>query len=353
MPASEGVRGRRRWSRRLAALGASLLLAFVLLELGFRAVESLRLASAGELWAVYDPLVGYRNNPRFGDHSPEGFRDAPLAPQKERARLLLLGDSVAYYGEDAQDTFPGRLEARLAAAGDLAPLNVVNAAVKGWTNWQQVTWLREQGLALEPDLVGVAFVLNDCHRVLHAFRIEEGKIVGQNYDFHPDAVASVDSWLYRTLRKSRFLVWVRHRLSALDADGLIASGEGFSFDYRPDFQSAWRDAPWRAVEEQLGELARLGREHAFRPFVVAFPFGEQYRADYLARDADYVMKPQRELDAICARLELPLLDLYDALDPALDLDADGIHLTPRGRGRVAELLEGFLRVEQLVPKRSP
>ncbi len=351
LPAGGVARGRGRWTRRLAALLASLLLAFVLVELGFRAVESVRLAS-GELWAVYDPVVGFRNNPRYGDHSPEGFRDRPLEPKGARARLLLLGDSVAYYGEDADDTFPGRLEARLATTSDLAPVDVVNAAVKGWTDWQEVTWLREQGLALEPDLVGVAFVLNDCHRFLHAFRIEDGRIVGQSYDFHPEAVASVDSWLYRTLRKSRFLVWARHRLSVLDAGSLSVSGEGFSFDYRPDFRNAWLDAPWARIEEQLGELVRLGREHAFRPFVVVFPFGEQYREDYLARDPDYVLKPQRELAAVCGRLALPLLDLYASLDPALDLEADGIHLTPRGRGRVAELLEAFLRATDLLPKRS-
>ena len=326
--------GGRRWPRRLALLSAGLALAFLAAELGLRAVESARVAR-GELWAVYDPLVGYRNEPAWGDHSPEGFRDDPLAPKAGRTRLVVLGDSVAYYGDDAADTFPGRLEARLAAAADLAPVDVVNTAVKGWTNWQQVTWLRERGLALEPDLVGVAFVLNDCHRVLHAFRIEDGEIVGRNYDFSAEAVQGVDSWLYRTLRRSRLLVWARHQLDVIDLDRLATSGQGYSFEHRPDFRTAWLDEPWRRIEEQLAELVRLGREHAFRPFVVVFPFGEQYREDHLAQDRAYLLRPQRELAAICARLGLPLLDLYDDLDPALHLEEDGIHLTAAGRGHVA------------------
>ena len=331
----------------LVLLAASALLSFTMLEVGFRLYESVRLTAAGELWAVYDDTLGYRNNPAFGDHNVEGFRNRPLEPKAERFRIVVLGDSVAYYGDDPDDTFPGRLRSHLNQPFDTEPIDVVNTSVRGWTNWQEVRFLERHVDDLEPDLVLVAFVLNDNHRTLHAFQIDDGKIVGENFDFDPDVVAQVDSWLYRTLRRSHALVWMRHQLSALDADA-IGSSDGYSFEYRPDFRTAWLDEPWAQVEEQLGRLTALGEQRGFRVAVVVFPFGDQYRKDYLDRDREYVLKPQRQLADISARLQIPLVDLYATLDPGIHLMEDGIHLTTGGREHVAAHLGEFLTRTGLV-----
>ena len=45
--------------------------------------------------------------------------------------------------------------------------------------------------AAEPDLVGVGFVLNDLHRILHRFALEDGEIVGDEYAFTDEATESV------------------------------------------------------------------------------------------------------------------------------------------------------------------
>jgi lysophospholipase L1-like esterase len=344
---TETKRGKGRLVKRLCIAAASLLLLFALIEIGFRVREHLQLAQAGEIWPLYDPVLGYRNNPRYEDHNEHGFRDNPLAPKSDETRIVILGDSVAYYGDDLDDTLPGHLRRALAEREE-TPCEVVNTAVRGWTNWQQVEFLKRSAAELEPDLVGVAFVLNDCHRILHAFRVVDGEIVGQDYDFSEEAVASVDSWLFRTLRRSRFLVWLRRRLDSLDAGTLVSDEGGYSFDYRPDFRNAWRDEPWQAVDAQLGELRALGEERGFASFVVVIPFGDQYREDYLARDRDYVLSPQRRLGEICARHGLPMLDLFPLLDPATELAEDGIHLTAAGRRRAAERIAEFLRSSGLL-----
>jgi lysophospholipase L1-like esterase len=98
-------------------------------------------------------------------------------------------------------------------------------------------------------------------------------------------------------------------------------------------------------------MSELGRSKGFRVFLVAFPFGDQYRPDYLARDREYVMKPQRKLAEICARLGIPELDLHPFLDPAADFDADRIHLTASGRSRAAARIAAFLRESELLPAR--
>jgi len=64
-----------------------------------------------------------------------------------------------------------------------------------------------------------------------------------------------------------------------------------------------------------------------------------------------VMKPQRKLAEICARLAIPELDLYPALDPAADLEPDRIHLKPAGRAKAAARIAEFLREADLLPVR--
>ena len=170
-------------------LVGSALLTLAVVEGVFRVYESWRFEASGELWAVYDETLGYRNNPAFGDHNAAGFRDRLGAPKAGRFRVAVLGDSVAYSGDDVDDTFPGQLRTRLNESDDDERFDVVNTAVRGWTNWQEMRFLERQAAELEPDLVLVALVLNDCHRILHSFQVDDGEIIGQAFDFDPDVVA--------------------------------------------------------------------------------------------------------------------------------------------------------------------
>jgi hypothetical protein len=346
VPTDPDRRPRRGWLGRIGLVLLGCFAAFALCEIGFRVVERIQLARAGELWAVYDARIGWRLNPKFGDHNPDGLRDHPVQPKAGRTRLLILGDSVPYYGDSVDDTLVGHLRGELARTRDPASFDVLDAGVKGYTNWQELQFLKERGLAFEPDLVGVAFVLNDCYRTLHQFRVEDGKLVGQDYDFSDEALQG-EPWTYRALRTSHFLLWLRHRISSVQP---VPAGD-YTFDHRPDFKNAWKDEPWLAIEAQMREMVDLGRAKGFRVFLVAFPFGDQYRPDYLARDRDYVLKPQRKLAEICARLSIPCLDLFPLLDPSADLLDDRIHLTAAGRAKAAAGIAEFLDSHRLLPAR--
>lgn len=343
MPTSADRVSRRGWVARGSLVLCGLTAAFLLCELGFRVVEKIQLARAGELWAVYDADLGWRLNPEYGDHNTFGLRDRPITPKDGRERIVFLGDSVLYYGDAVDDTLVGHLRTELDSVIGPDAVDIVNAGVKGYTNWQELRFLELHGLALEPDLVGVGFVLNDCYRMLHQFRVEDGKIVGRGYDFSDEAV-SAESWLRRTLRSSHFLVWLRRRLSAIDG---VPAGE-FTFDRRPDFSAAWLDEPWLAIEFQLRQMVELGQAHGFGVFLVAIPFGDQYREEYLGRDRDYVLKPQRKLAEICGRLGIPHLDLHPLLDARTDIDLDRIHLTSSGREKAAARIAEFICEQELL-----
>jgi lysophospholipase L1-like esterase len=348
---TDAAKPKRAWLGNLALLGVSGLFVFGVAEVATRVLESAAAAKevAGESWAIYDADLGYRPRPGFEGWNELGLRDDPLETPKRRFRVLMLGDSVPYYGDTPADTFPGHLERALQADAALAPSEVVNAGVRGYTNYQEALFLEKYGVTAEPDLVGVSFVLNDLHEILHRFQMVDGEIVGQQYTFATEAQETVQSPLYRLLAKSRFLVWLRSKLSVFDALIELYAGDQFSFELRPDFGTAWQEEPWRAVEAQLGRMRDLGAERGFRVFVVVFPFAEQLRPDYLARDAEFVRFPQRKLAEICGRLGIPVLDLFDDLDGAQDFDADFIHLTAAGRRRAGERIARFLAEERLVP----
>lgn len=331
----------------------SILFLFILFEIGFRIVESIQKARAGDkIWAVYDPDLGYRLRPNFADFNSDGLRDDPVDSVKTKFRLLLLGDSVPFYGDDIHDTFPGHLESILNSDSSLTPTEVINAGVKGYTNYQELVYLKKYGLKFKPDLVGVSFILNDLHKFLHQFEVKDGKIVGETYQFTKEAVKGVQSPLYQIARKSHFLVWLRRKLSIFESLVEFETKKGFTFDYRPDFNTAWQDKPWVDIERQMAEMVQLGKENGFRVFLVAFPFGEQLREDYLAKDYEYTTKPQRKLKEICQKLDIPYLDLFNDIDRKKHLLADEIHLTKEGRILVARKIAEFLKENQLIPKRQ-
>lgn len=342
--------------RNLAILSLAVL---VVAEVGLRAHATWSdwRDSRRESWAVHDEELGYTNRPGWQDINLQGLRGPPVDEPKQRFRILMLGDSVTFYGDDAADTFPGHLARSLAGesgAGSPATarrkIEVLNAGVRGYTNYQQVRYLELHGVKLAPDVVGIAFVLNDLHRILHRFKMRNGVIVGQTYAFDAAARDSIANPLVRLAYRSEALTWAARSLANLRTLFPESGGPGFTFAYRPDFAPAWKPDAWAQIDEQLGQAALLAGSTGFRLFLVGFPFADQYRPDYLARDRDYVLSPQRRLAEITARLGIPYLDLYDDLDPTLHMEPDRIHLTRAGRIRAGERIARFLVEKGLVPE---
>jgi lysophospholipase L1-like esterase len=91
-----------------------------------------------------------------------GMRGASAVAEKAPGvyRILVLGDSFTFgYGVEDWENFPARLETELA--GPDRRIEVLNAGVPGWAADAYLLYLRESGLALEPDLVIVAISQND------------------------------------------------------------------------------------------------------------------------------------------------------------------------------------------------
>jgi hypothetical protein len=340
------------------AIGATLFVGSVLFVLAageawFRArrwIEPLsehNPTGARTTWVAPDPDLGYRlrPNPRRMINA-DGLVGPPMDPTSSRFRVLVVGDSVIF----GRDNIIGRAAEILSRDPAVAPLDFLNSGVPGYTNYQQVTFLKRDGVRFKPSLVGIVFVLNDLHRFLHAPRFDGDMAVGQTF-WDRSIPSDTNSVLARLMAHSLVLAWLHSRVRAAPGLLRVKIGNAYTFDHNPDFRTAWDDNAWKAVDSQISEAAGLGKQAGFRLFLVAVPFGEQLRADYLARDAAYVTKPQRRLREICSRLGIAYLDVMPLVDRRRHLQTDFIHLTNEGKTVVAQALAKFLKKEQLIPAR--
>jgi lysophospholipase L1-like esterase len=357
-------RRRLSWGARLGLIFFGLFLTCIMLEVGLRIVSSIKasqvhkaadgpLLPPGEYWAIYEPELGYRQNPRFGDLNPDGLRDYPIGPKEGRFRLLFLGDSIAVYGDSRDDTFVGHLRAELGQRPGGKRLDIINAGVRGYTNYQELLYLKKYGLKFQPDLVGLQFCLNDLHRFLHSFSVENGRIVPGTYVFSSEALKDQRDRPTPVLERSYLWLWMKNRVPIASKAAAWIVNDGFSFDYQADISRAWQDEAWKDIESQLGEMVDLGYRHHFRVFVVIVPVAAQYNLGYLNRDRNYVLKPQQKLKEICERKGIDSYDLYPDMRADLFLEQDGLHLTGEGRRLVGRRLAAWLAQSRLLPETNP
>ncbi len=97
--------------------------------------------------------------------SAQGMRNPEVEMTKPDGvyRILVVGDSVAFgWGIAERDSFPRVLERMLTASSFRGGhVEVVNAGHPGWGVVEYYNFLKEAGLAFDPDLVVVTFVNND------------------------------------------------------------------------------------------------------------------------------------------------------------------------------------------------
>jgi lysophospholipase L1-like esterase len=195
------VRYRRRfnqWVKKLALLAMSILLVFMALELTFLVLgyrPLYKVYSKPEAFWKHDPMRGWSLQPKaegeFVGPRPFpiqfrapirinslGFRGSELLDIPEEGhRILLLGDSQAAGFEVPRErTYAAVVEQQLTQ--DLGvPVQVINAAVRGYGTDQAYLLYREQRRVLQPDVVVYHATANDPedNTTLHRIRRPFGK----------------------------------------------------------------------------------------------------------------------------------------------------------------------------------
>jgi lysophospholipase L1-like esterase len=308
-----------------------------------------------------DDALGWKLRPNAVDQwggvevhvNARGFR-GPVVPY-ERAgnarRILYLGDSVTFGYRIArwEDTWPFVLADSLRAR-DSIPVETVNLAVEGYSQWQELLLLADEGEKYAPDLVVIGFVLNDVTEMFHLARFggsDESFQLRQSYSSPLQKLLAKSALVYELQNvirevKARRALGEDLRLGAirqeqLEVESLMRSPEA------PAVRTAWDIA--------LADLQRIAGWCEARDIpvlVVVFPFTVQLD------DPAGLGAPQKVIDGYTAARGIPSVDLLPLLvdytratgaKPS-DLFLDHDHLSEAGHRVVAQLIAS--RVEEII-----
>jgi lysophospholipase L1-like esterase len=258
------------WGLLLAGILLSLVLGEILVRVCRLAPEVNQLEITkpyGQFVISDNPILKYVPKANSRGINSLGFRDREYSLSKPDGvfRILVLGDSVTFgFCTDTQslaldDIFPKVLERRFdARASNQAPrVEVINLAVSGYDTVQEAEFLRTKGLELQPDLVVVAYCLND------AWTASAELIDFHNQSEQAPAAASTPTWLVRAFHDSALVRFAWQRLVLLAQRG---SG--------PDAGSP--PPGYQTPTTGFGQIREMGRRHGFETIVAIVPLFEEY-----------------------------------------------------------------------------
>jgi lysophospholipase L1-like esterase len=266
----------------LAVLGGSV--PVVAVEAGLRLYHSHVKELSRYKPAANERLVFERKPHADQEINSWGMRDREYSTQKPDGvyRIVVLGDSVTDgYGVDFEERYTKKLEALLNRGP--RKFEVIVLAMNQYSTVQELELLKDIGLGLSPDLVMLAYVINDP--------TPDGSI---NAFFRQDQAASLALHWIMTASRPFVPQWPPAELPRCR-----------SFDYYSKMHCD--AAKWAAVQNAFGELHALSDRHGFPVILVLFP-GLEDRAG--ASFADYPWRSiHAQVSAEAVHHQLTVLDL--------------------------------------------
>jgi lysophospholipase L1-like esterase len=341
LSAAATIRARRRVAARLLLPVCSALVTFLLLEAVFRlarvSVGTIQINRA-TVRASENPRLLYELAPgsfvraevdyRVNDQGFRG-RSVPLEKPPGTTRVIILGDSIAFgYWVEAGDALPDQLEALLSRSlPGRGRVEVLNFGVPGYNLVQEIETLRTKALEYSPDIVVLAFCLNDL----------EGPL---SYEFGlvRDRRARSMTWSGRLRERlaaqSRLAAWAEYRLAELEARRLFVE----ELPTSPPGEVTLAEARQRELDGGLREVrALLSRQGAVGVVAVLPLFSEPFDR--------YRFRPVHEAVVASARRnELAAVDLFDCFSgyDLRDVRVDVVHPSPLGHRVAARALRDAL-----------
>ncbi len=367
----------------LALVCISLGIAFGLAEVGVRLLERFDLLSENRGTVVF-PKGPYRGQYRPSKNkrllveldpdgplvNADGFRDRDYPIERSDAlRIVAVGDSVTFgRGIPLQEAWSEVLEERLNS-GTGPGVEVLNLGVGGYNTRQEVEWYEVKGRKYAPDLIIVAFVLNDClpdnwnlqrgpkpqgaalrrapSALAHTAHATEIQLVAFPAALLP-AVAAENRVPVTEKQPSGF---DRSRLLVLLRDRLLHDPYAADEATRRRILGACNNPDlWGQIELSFRRLARIGRRDGTSVLVVVFPMIIGYE------DYPFTALHRRVIDA-ARRFGLDTLDLLDAFsrDDVASLrhtPMDPVHPSRAGHRLAAETIYAYLQSERLLERRA-
>jgi len=295
--------------RTIAFRAAALLLPIAILVIGFEVALRLAgydpLASGDERRSAVlfretdDPDLGYEPVPDavgeafrgYVKINSAGFRDDEYSLDKPEGtyRIVALGDSITFGMKfPIEDRFTERLEEHLRADGRAA--EVLNLGVAGYDTLQEVLFLEKTGVRFDPDLVVVAFCINDVgvHTMNRSYirRLESydspifrSRVV-QFLAIRRDRYAQARDFEAEN-KEERFRQRFEERIADVSDDPALADLRQRLRDYLDEHPIATRRGflEWYTSADRTGRLrhafdalGRMGRDHGFEVVITIVPY---------------------------------------------------------------------------------
>ena len=309
-----------------------------------------------------NPKLLYELKPGCGEVNSVGIRDGrEYAIEKDKFRIEIIGDSIAYArGIPPPQTFARQLERQINADPTLAPVEVLNLGVEGYSTVQEVETLRTKGLRYQPDLVIVQYFLNDETIYTTIFDMLLQDLRHRRLDGFVDALDQDRPPWQRWLSTTRIAIAVRFALARLQQDEVPPPPiELTQADWDQVNQNRiteyYRDKD--TVSMGYSELKVLAEEHHFPVVVAVFPVYYDDAARYPGERRDQHSKAMRR----CRQVGFHCLDMFAAFEADERFQTMGgltffhdlcCHLAAQGHAASGEVLYRALKEWKLLPPRT-
>lgn len=229
----------------------------------------------------------------------QGFRGPEPSSDPAQQRVIVLGDSITFGNNLAlEETFPFQLQQQLSSHG--RKLEVLNFGVHGYDTLQEVSSLELRGLKYHPELVVVAYCLNDVSvssvSLEHMQRMQTLRAARYNFLFESRLVALIAESV-ETLRLKHWekqvndpAVFRREYANQIDSIG----DEEVELLGLMAQAPTWPNSTWYGDRDRVGRLrfgfrrlAGLAQENGFPVVVTIIPLlHDQSGASYDQGGAD-------------------------------------------------------------------
>ena len=313
------------------------------------------------------PLVAYEYHTHVKINS-HGLRDDEVPYQKPPGeyRILALGDSFTVALEVEKDEVWAEVLEELLNIKRAT--QVINAGTRGYASDQEYLFLREEGLKYSPDLVLVAFFVNDV--LGNGLDHEEGRryakprFVLRDGQLHltnvPPPQPSAGPLKFLSKLLERFYVYrFAHEVMERGSPGELPA---YFQVYRTHYTPEWEEA-WKVTEAILVEMQQLAESVGAQMLVCYLPEQSQVSdsgwnqiVPHDGEDSSYDRdRPNHLMEDLCARHGIPYLDLTPAFRQHIAADEPypyfpvSVHFSVEGNRLAAQLIYEYLVEQELVP----
>jgi hypothetical protein len=294
-------------------------------------------------WYISDPDLNYRFNTSLPEINQYSMFEKNVTVPKPTGviRIVILGDSLPFRG------YPSLIDMVKEKYVNQSNVEILNASTPGYTTYQEMIFLEKYLLALEPDVVILAYCLNDNYTFLHRF----DKDANMLWTDEAKNSLQITSYFDALISKSYFLTSLK--LDTMKNNTKVKEYK-YPWEGSVDFNIAWKDYSWIDFSSRLKRMQSVLQVHNSKLYVVIFPLELQLDEALLKENYELVTKPQREVLLYCDQYQIPCLDLFNDFyknnHEGKRLYVDGLHLSKIGQTISLDAISSFLSKEYFSTK---